>query len=986
LNDSIRNDPSSGRVAAVAADPTDLNTVYIAAAAGGVWKTSDGGTTWTPLTDDQTTLFMGAITVAPSDPNTIYAGTGEADNSVDSYYGRGVLKSTDAGASWKLLGNSQFDRRTIAKIVVSPTDPNMVYVAVSAEGTHGTPASNPNTGIWRSTDGGATWTNTTTKISTTDDYSDLAMDPSNPKILFAAVGTNFGTPANGIYKTTNGGGSWSPAGNFPRGVDNGNTRLAIAPTNDMVLYASIADWFSGGIFKMMKSTDGGVTWKQLPKPPNYMGSQGWFDSTLAVDPSNPDIIYAGGAAGPSGTGAGSIIRSLDGGATWSDLSVGSDGHGPHVDHHGIGFDAAGRLLDGNDGGIWRLDNQTPVRWSDLNSNLQITEFIGIALDPTDPNVAYGGSQDNGTIKFTGSLSWKLSAGLGDGGFVRIDFNAPQTLYHTFYFGRPGFLERSDDGGISWVGKTNGINPLDNANFYPPYVMDPSNSSRLLLGTDRVYETTNRGDLWRSLSTPNANGWLSQNPIDSLAVAPSDVNTIYASAGGRIFVTTNHGAAWHQRNIPGVTDSFSDLLVDPADSQIAYAVRDQFNGGHVFRTTNGGVTWTNISGNLPGSSLPNLPAYTIAVAAGTLYVGNDDGVYFSTNVGATWNRLGDGLPHGQVHELVLNPTLGLLAAGTYGRGLWELTLGGTPTHFLVTPSANPVTAGSSFLLTVTTVDDLNNPVPGYSGTIHFSSSDSGATLPSDYTFTAADAGTHTFNVTLVTAGNQTITVVDAAAGISGTGNVAVTAGIPDHLLLIAPDTVTSGLAFNVTVTVQDAFNNTATSYLGTVQFTTTDSDPGVVLPADYAFTAGDAGVHTFTGGVTLITAGSQTLSVDDHSLGITGAVTVNVMLPAAPPGRRDHGSSGGLLPQWSGLLYSLITAPRPSPVLMPTAPPTADQALPMGSGATRINWLPSTRLSTERAVMLPNHRVSSPKTPDQPGILIPREGDPGAETSFGLGTD
>src|SRR5207248_6387949 len=163
-------DPSSGRIAAVAADPVDINTIYIAAAGGGVWKTTDGGTDWTPLTDDQQTLFMGAIAVAASDASTIYAGTGEATNSGLSFYGRGVLKSTDSGATWTLLGNAQFDRRTISDIVVSPYDPNTVYVAVAGGGVNGVGGG---TGIWKSTDGGMTWANTTTSISATDTYSDV---------------------------------------------------------------------------------------------------------------------------------------------------------------------------------------------------------------------------------------------------------------------------------------------------------------------------------------------------------------------------------------------------------------------------------------------------------------------------------------------------------------------------------------------------------------------------------------------------------------------------------------------------------------------------------------------------------------------------------------------------------------------------------------------------------------------------------------------
>jgi photosystem II stability/assembly factor-like uncharacterized protein len=204
-------------VAALAPDPTTANIIYLAAAGGGVWKTADGGATWNPLTDDQSTLFMGAIAVAPSNLQVIYAGTGEANlgpsklqfNRDNIYYGRGVLKSSNGGSTWTLLGNSVFNRRTMSKIVVDPNDPNTLYVAVGALATNGLPG---NTGIWKSTDGGSTWTDTTSGISTTAAYSDVVIDPTNSQVLYAAVGAPGGDTANGIYKTINGGSSWAVAG------------------------------------------------------------------------------------------------------------------------------------------------------------------------------------------------------------------------------------------------------------------------------------------------------------------------------------------------------------------------------------------------------------------------------------------------------------------------------------------------------------------------------------------------------------------------------------------------------------------------------------------------------------------------------------------------------------------------------------------------------------------------------------------------------
>jgi photosystem II stability/assembly factor-like uncharacterized protein len=708
--------PVSGRIAAVAADPSDPDTIYVAAAGGGVWRTTDGGTSWTPLTDNQPTLFMGALAVAPSDPNTLYAGTGEANNAADTFYGRGILTSANGGLTWTLSpgnpGLDEFDRRTMAKLVVDPINPDIVYAAVAAHGINSPACGGANqppchTGIWKSTDGAQHWTDTTASITTADDFSDVVIDPKNPQTLYAAVGANFGSPNNGVYKSTDGGLIWNRLpGGFP-GLVSGVMRLAVAPSDPNTLYVAIAGTGQTGsttfgtLFKMLKTTDGGANWDDLPNVPNYFGGdpgdpnkrgQGFYDSTLAVDPANADIVYAGGA----GDGIGSFItRTTDGGSTWTPLtgsgSLQGTANGPHADHHGIAFDANGKLLVGTDGGLWRLDNPDPanLHWTDLNGNLQITTFNGIALDPIhpinpgDPAIAFGGSQDTGTERFLGSTSWNLVAE-GDGGFVRIDPSDPQTVYHTFFYPDNGFLERSDDGGITWTPKTTGIDTADQGNFYVPYVMDPSNPARLLLGTDRVYETTNRGDSWVAISAPNFFGWTTNQPIDSLKVAPGDGKTIYATAGGKVFETSDGGINWNDRSILSASDHVKDLLVDPLNKDTVYAVRDRFDdlangfGGHVFRTTTGGNFWSDISGNLP-----DLPVYALALdprstidTPPTLYLGTDRGVFFSTDFASgnpTWQVFKTGLPNVQVRELAIDLDHNVLAAGTYGRGMWEIGL-------------------------------------------------------------------------------------------------------------------------------------------------------------------------------------------------------------------------------------------------------------------------------------------------------------------------
>lgn len=875
------NGPVSGRVTGVTTDPNNVNVIWVSTAGGGVWRTSDGGQSWIPLSDGQATLVTGAIVYGAvhgtglSSP-VLYAGTGEANNSADSYYGRGVLRSIDGGQTWELLtgnaGVNEFDRRVISRVAANPVNPSIVLVAVAGAGVNGLAGG---TGIFRSIDGGQTWLNTTATISTTAAFTDVVFDPSNLSTVYAAIGTPTGDVANGVYKSSNGGQTWTRAGNFPGGTANGLIRLGVAKTNPAgqhVVYASVTSPTTGALLQLYKSTDGGVTWTALSGVPNYLGSTGAYASTLAVDPSNAGIVYAAG-----GAGANSIIESRDGGVTWIDLSVGATGdNGPHGGHHGLAFDAQGRLLDVNDGGVWRLDNPLAgsVHWTDLTANLGVTQLVGVALSPTDVHTLYGGSQGNGTDKTTGSAAWTQIRG-GDGGFVRIDPTNPLTVYHTFGYGS-GFLERSDDGGVTWVVKTTGINAADPGNYDIPYLIDPANASRLILGTNRVYETTNRGDLWVAISTPNTGGWTTNAKIDALAVRGS---TVYASAGGHIFVTTNDGATWTRIDIPGFADHFAGLAIDPTNTLIAYAVRDRFStatGGHVFKTTNGGATWADIS-----TSLANRPVNAIAIDPRTsvLYAGTDTGVVASRDGGATWLSFGVGLTNARVSELQLNPTLGVLAVATYGRGAWELPL----TRFSVTSSATALASGTAFSVTVTALDPFGNVITGYRGTVHFTSTDGGASLPANYTFTATDNGVHTFaGVTLAQPGIDSLFATDIAnAAATGAVSVVVSPALATHLALSVSGGIVAGQAFTVTVTALDVNNHVVAGYGGTVSFTTSDSKSGVVVPGPYQFAVSDAGVHTFASGFTLITAGQTSISVADGA-GLSGSLVVTVS-PAAP----DH---------------------------------------------------------------------------------------------------
>jgi photosystem II stability/assembly factor-like uncharacterized protein len=828
--------PVTGRLAAVAADPSDPSAIYVAAAGGGIWKTVDGGQDWTPLTDNQSTMFMGALAVAPSNANVIYGGTGEANNSGDSFYGRGILKSTDAGKTWALEGQSQFDRLTVAKIIVSPTDPNTVFAAICNFGVQGLPGT---TGVYRTTDGGSTWTNTTSSIGApSSQYTDVVMDPSNPKVLYCAIGTFFGDSTNGIYKSTDGGDTWALAGNAPSGTGTGRISLTISPSNPQVLYDSVIDPRSFNLKEIDRSADGGKTWAPLSNAPNFTLGQGLYDTILAVDPKDSNVVYAGGSlAGvdASGNFIGGMIETRDGGQNWFDISVGANGNGPHVDYHGIGFTADGKLIVGNDGGIWRLDNpsQAGIRWADLNGNLQITEFVGIALHPTDPNIIFGGSQDNGTEMFNGALGWHI-AFFGDGGQTAIDQTNPSTVYQE-YVGLS--LRRSDSGGAfgTFSPATNGINTGDPSNFYVPYVMDPSNSSRLLLGSNHLYETTDKANNWNAIGVPGAGGWNPQGPVDAIAIAPTDPKTIYAAAGGSfaissdIFVTTDDGATWTKVDVPGASDHFGGLTVDPSDSKTAYAVRDRFDDsthhGHVFKTTDGGSTWTDISNNLP-----DLPTHTIVAinqfGLKLLAVGTDNGVFSSFDGGTTWSRFKSGMPNVDVSQLVWNQKLNILAAATYGRGAWE-TIGVNPLTMQVLAPQGVSEKKPLSGVTVATFTDISGggPVTDYTATLDWG--DGGVTtgkvlalgagkyaVQGDYTYNEGGSFTLTVSVAkqaaISTSGTVPVTVSDLPLTASGMNLVFSEGTMASPVVATFSDADPSGLpasSYNATINWGDGTTTT-----------------------------------------------------------------------------------------------------------------------------------------------------------------------------------
>lgn len=649
----IASGPSAvtGRVTAVAVDPGNPNVLYIGGAQGGVWKSSDAGASWSPRSDDQCSLAIGSLAIDPVNPNIIYAGTGEANLSADSYYGCGILRSTDGGTTWAQLGASVFDTPTggayIPAIVVDQASAGSAGTSVVIAAT--------NSGLWRSTDSGQSWLKVISGYATA-----VVQDPNSTNLWYAAI--TFTNGVRGIYKSGDNGASWAPASNGLPLTNVGRIALAIAPSSPNTLYAAIQDDFDkvgsdGSLLGIWKTTDGALTWNQLTAANASCATQCWYDIVLAVNPGNAQQVIFGGIA---------LYASNDGGNTFF-----SAGGGIHVDQHALAFADATTLYAGNDGGVYRGILPGFV-WESLNSDLALTQFYpGLSLQPGAGLGILAGTQDNGTLEYTGAPSWNFVLG-GDGGYTALDWLAAGVAYaETQWSANSSFSgpRRRDVFGGPFFLKATGINLAEAANFIPPLVMDPVDPQVLYFGASSLYRTSDRGENWDAISPPAANN----GQVDAIGTG-SDGLTIYLASSGPgqidLQVTSNLGVSW-QSAVSGLPNRIvTDIQVDQSDPQTAYLVTSGFGTGHVFKTTTGGGNWQDISG-----ALPDVPANSILwiPSRGELYVGTDLGVFSSSDQGVNWTPFVTGLPNVAVFDLVYNIASNTIVAGTHGRGAFAYTL-------------------------------------------------------------------------------------------------------------------------------------------------------------------------------------------------------------------------------------------------------------------------------------------------------------------------
>ena len=632
----------NGRLNCVAFHPTDPNTIYVGAPSGGFWETNDGGNTWTKRIDGLVRLGVSSIVVHPTDPDIIYIGTGDRDAADAPGYG--VWKSTDGGNTWAPSNNGMGDL-TVAEIIMHPDNPDILIAAAAY-------------GMFRSTDGGANWA----FYNTNHVAKDIAMHPTDPDILYAA--------GDLVWKSTDNGITWVDITQALPNSVGGSNRIALAVSADApdVVYALAGRY--DGLAGVYRSTDAGATWELRADSPNLLGysslgndgaSQSWYDLVLVADPSNADILFAGGV---------NIWKSSTGGSSWS-LSghwVGGGGADAiHADQHALEYSPhSGQLYVGNDGGICTSSNNG-ISYTDISGNLAIAQVYKIGIDPTDADRAVTGFQDNGTAMHLPDGTWRTILG-GDGMECLIDPDDNSYVYSSLYYGD---IRRSTTGGTN-PGSLDVAS--ESGGWVTPYKLAPDNSNTMYVGLQQVYRSSNVKSDYPVFTAIGGN--YTGNTITDLAVSTVDPGVLYVSSGSQLQRSDNATSAYPTwTNLSGAVPGSGFIKdIEPHSTQAGtvYIAR----GNRIYKSTDYGASWVDYSGTLPGISLNTIVCDANSDVS-ALYVGMDVGVYYRDDLTGDWAMYSTGLPFVEVTELEIRHSPedcgSRLYAGTYGSGMWKTAL-------------------------------------------------------------------------------------------------------------------------------------------------------------------------------------------------------------------------------------------------------------------------------------------------------------------------
>ncbi len=634
-----------GRINCIAFHPTNNNIYWVGAASGGLWVTTNNGSSWACLTDTNGVLAISDI-VIPSDyatSNTIYIATGDRDawdnNSI------GVLKSTNGGVTWNTTGLSYSiaNSSMVNRLLLDPNNNQTIIAATSG-------------GVYKTTDGGTTWN---TQISIIN-FIDMEYKPGDFTTLYGS------TQSGKIYVSTNGG-AWTQA------YTNASARrieLAVSANQPNWVYA-IAAASNGGLFSILKSTSSGTSYSEIfaGSTQNLLGwyegfpgenddrGQGWYDLSLATSPSNANIVFVGGV---------NTWSSADGGINWNMANHWFGGFGAqavHADKHALKYRNNGDLFECNDGGVY-ISTDNGIYWEDKTNGMVISQMYKLGVSQSVSNETITGLQDNGTKLLSGG-SWRDVKG-GDGMECLIDYTDVNIQYGTYVYGQ---ITRTTD---HWENNFTNIEPVNAGDgaWVTPYIIDPINNQTLYAGYANVWKTTNRGDSWTMISTMNTS-----NKIRSMAIAPSNTQVLYVADPSTIWKTENGGTLWTNitNTLPVGSNDITYIAVKNDDANTIWVTLSGYNSNRVYESINGGSSWTNIS-----AGLPQLPAYSIvqnkqSINEVQLYIGTEVGIYFKRG-SDNWILYNSGLPNVKIGELEIyyasNPQNSKLRAATYGRGLWE----------------------------------------------------------------------------------------------------------------------------------------------------------------------------------------------------------------------------------------------------------------------------------------------------------------------------
>ena len=613
----------SSRIVTVKFDPVNPNTIYIGAAYGGVWKSTNSGLNWTSKSDYEISLSSGALAIDPVNPNIIYYGTGEATYSGSSYYGRGLLKSTNGGDTWVNIRAGFVTDTYFSRIVIKPGNSDIVFAAV---GTYG---------LYKSTNAGMNWSQV---VSGRCD--DIVFSPDGTKAYLIGSGTN--------YKVSTDGGSTFTAGTFPVAMGSRN-HIAICKSVPSVLYVSK---YSGTTIEVYKSTNSGLSFSQISVGTDFNGGQAWYDFYMHVNPFNPDVAYVGAV---------DIWRTTDGN-TFVNNTNGYGGGNVHVDEHNMDFHPTDSnvCVAVSDGGIWYSSNKGDT-WINRNAGLTLTQFYRMTSDPNNANHLAGGTQDNGTQRTLGTTNWAAAFG-GDGG--EVCFSPTNTNYILGETQNNGMM-RSVNNGAGWSNAASGL--TGNGAWVAPIVAHPDSAGVFYTARTQVFKTTNIGATWTAISSGTNGATISQ-----MAISKSDPKIMFVTIGASVFKSTDGGYNFVSSGSGVPNKTITSISIQPNEPKYAILTQSGFGGTKIHRTTNGGTNWFSINGDLPDSPINDGLIYYPGYATNVILAATDVGVFMTNNNGTKWTELADGLPNTVAIHLDYNQASGKIRIGTHGRGVFELS--------------------------------------------------------------------------------------------------------------------------------------------------------------------------------------------------------------------------------------------------------------------------------------------------------------------------